>query len=54
MSRILALPAVLIAAPAAAHDAGGVFHLHPHGGEALVVGLALAVAVGAWMLVRRR
>jgi len=54
MRRFLALPAVLIAAPAAAHDAGGIFHLHPHGGEALLVGLALAVVVGAWMFMRRR
>jgi hypothetical protein len=55
MKQTLAiLAAAFSAAPAVAHEAGGVFHLHPHGGEAVLVGLALAVAVGAWVLARRR
>jgi|AACY02.2.fsa_nt_gi hypothetical protein len=55
MTRFLAFTAAaLLAAPAAAHEAGGVFHLHPHGGEALLVGLAFAVAVAVWALAGRR
>lgn len=42
--------AVLGAGPAAAHEASGFPHLHPHGGEAL---LALGVlAVAAYLLLR--
>jgi hypothetical protein len=53
MTRYLALPAALIATPAAAHETIGLFHLHPHGGETLLVGLALAAAVAVWALARR-
>ena len=55
MTRLLAFTAAaLLATPAAAHEASGVFHLHPHGGEALLVGLAFAVAVAVWALVKPR
>jgi hypothetical protein len=54
MPRFLAIPAALIAAPAAAHDAGGIFHLHPHGSEAVLIGLALVAGLGVWLLLRRR
>jgi hypothetical protein len=55
MKKALAiLAATLVAAPAVAHETGGIFHLHPHGGETLLVGAVLAVAVGAWALARRR
>ena len=55
MTRLLSIPAAaLLATPAAAHEASGVFHLHPHGGEALLVGLAFAVAVAVWALAGRR
>lgn len=53
MIRTLAVPLILIAAPAAAHEASVVAHLHPHGGEIVVVGLALATAIAAWRLTRR-
>ena len=39
----LALPTTL-----AAHDANGVAHAHPHGGEALLIVLALAVLAAIW------
>lgn len=53
MKQLFLIGPLLAAAPAFAHDAGGVVHLHPHGGEALLLGLALVAAVGAWMLARR-
>jgi hypothetical protein len=46
---LAALPAV----PALAHEAGGFAHLHPHGGEALAILVALTVVVVAWRLSRR-
>ncbi len=54
MTRILtAMIAGLLASPAVAHDAGGVFHLHPHGGEVVLVALAILAGVMAWFSVRR-
>ncbi len=41
------LPTQLIA-----HDAGGVIHLHPHGGEALLALAAIVAALVIWRLGR--
>ncbi|MCU4652017.1 hypothetical protein N8I71_04205 [Roseibacterium sp. SDUM158016] len=50
MTRIaIASGAALAALPAAAHEAGGVVHIHPHGTEAL---LALATVFAAFLLWR--
>jgi hypothetical protein len=39
--------------PALAHEAGGLAHLHPHGGEALAILVALTAVVVAWRFLRR-
>ena len=56
MTRMLPTAlALFAAAPAAAHDATGLLHLHPHGTEATIVALALAAGAAAlWRLLRRR
>lgn len=41
-------------APVHAHEAGGIFHLHPHGTEAMLAALALFVAaVFVWRALTR-
>jgi hypothetical protein len=57
MVRILLAPLALVAAtaPGHAHEAGGLFHLHPHGTEAMLVGLSVVVAaVFLWRAFGRR
>jgi len=53
MTRLSIAALALLAAPASAHEAGGLFHLHPHGGEALLVGLAFVAVIAVWVLGRR-
>jgi hypothetical protein len=56
MTRIL-LPALLVlAGPALAHEDTGVFHFHPHGGEAAIAAVVLTVtgAVVLWRVLRGR
>jgi hypothetical protein len=45
--------ASMAAVPALAHEAGGLAHLHPHGGEALAIVVTLTALVVAWRLSRR-
>lgn len=35
-----------------AHEAGGIAHLHPHGGEALLALIALVAVIGIWRVWR--
>ena len=48
------LAALITLAPTAAlaHDAGGVPHIHPHGGELAMAALACAVAFLAWRILK--
>ena len=48
------IPVALFAAPALAHEGAGVFHLHPHGSEVLLVGLALGAILGGARIVQGR
>ena len=50
MKKLAALPLLLAALPAAAHDAGPVAHAQPHGMETIVAIVAGACLLGylAW------
>lgn len=48
-----AFAVALAAGPTLAHEAGALAHLHPHGGEALAILVALTAVVVVWRLSRR-
>jgi hypothetical protein len=52
LAAALAFPAFMRTAQA--HETGGVAHLHPHGGEALIALVVLTIAVVVIWRLRRR
>ena len=54
MTRLtLAAALAALPVPLLAHEAGGIVHAHPHGGEALVVLLTAVAALAIWIARRR-